>query len=207
MIPFIGVGSLIGAVVFIVRIFSKKRSGESIKPPLIGLAVCAALLFAMVAVDSSNAPETLTDTRDTQESSNIIETVDSQNAEPESESDAPQDIGETPDEIITLIAGEQGEYGKEIIVNDGTEFREDYYGYFVPGGNYIATNIGAYPTQISVYDPDGLRKTEEGWEEFAIFGDILLLAVGESGSVTIPDGWFIELHEPARLTLTRANTD
>ena len=112
------------------------------------------------------------------------------------EESAPPEI-ETPENAIMLVAGEKGEYGKWTAMND-----ETFYAYYLPGGVYSVTNAGEYPTQVSVYE--GIQRNfETGFDEYSATGGALRLEVGESGEITIPDGWFAEIHEPTKAAFVR----
>ena len=104
---------------------------------------------------------------------------------------------ETPTPAISfdLVAGEAGEYGKYVTFNEGTEFEETFYAYYIPAGVYTVTNVGEYVGQISVYS-NGIHVTEEGWEEPAESGDVALLDVNESTTITIRENQYVEIHEP-----------
>lgn len=112
---------------------------------------------------------------------------------------AESDAGE---DVITIVAGEKGEYGEEFTLNAGTEFEETYFVYRVPAGTYTATNIGKNMDQLSVYG-DTVYTTEEGWEELSDIGGVLLLDVGEASEVSIAEGQIIELHGSGKWTLAR----
>lgn len=61
---------------------------------------------------------------------------------------------------------------------------------------------GEYPAQVNVYE--GItRNWETELDEYTATGDVLRLDVGDSGEITVPDGWFIELHEPDKVWLVR----
>ncbi len=96
---------------------------------------------------------------------------------------------------IDLVAGEAGEYGKPITFNKGTEFEETFYAYYIPAGVYTVTNVDDYMGQVSVYNNE-IHVTEEGWEEPDGSGDVALLDVGESTTITIEDNQYVEIHEP-----------
>jgi len=102
---------------------------------------------------------------------------------------------------IELIAGELGEYGKEIIMNEGNEFEEHLVVYYVPAGVYEVKNIGDNMTQATVYENFAKNK-ETGYDEYTDTGDISLLDKGEIGEIKVPEGWFIEIHEPSHILLT-----
>lgn len=95
-----------------------------------------------------------------------------------------------------LIAGEIGEYGSFVTFNEGTDTEETIIAYHVPAGTYTVMNKGEYMNQISVYS-DETHITEEGWEEPLETVSVKLVDVGESETITIEDGQYIELTEPA----------
>lgn len=107
-------------------------------------------------------------------------------------------------EPIVLVAGEAGEYGEMFTMNKGTEFEENYYIYRIPAGTYEATNTGEYMSQINVCSIE-TKVTEEGWEEPAKINDVVLLDVGKSGTIVVPDGYYIEIQEPSHFTLVKVN--
>ena len=100
---------------------------------------------------------------------------------------------------IDLVAGEHGDYGRDLVMSAGTEFEEHLIVYYVPGGDYSVTNAGDYRAQVSVYE--GIRGTEDGWDEYTNVGDVVVLDAGQMGDITVPDGWFIEIQEPAHIVL------
>ncbi len=101
---------------------------------------------------------------------------------------------------IELIDGELGDYGKEIIMSEGTDLEEHLIVYYVPAGKYTVKNLGSNPTQVSVYE--GFAKNNEtGYDEYTNAGDIVVLAVDGEDEIEVPDGWFIEIHG-AHISLT-----
>lgn len=124
------------------------------------------------------------------------------NSSPSNPSEGPENALSTPASEtlkIELIAGEQGDFGKEITMNADTEFEERFYAYYVPAGTYSAKNVGDYPAQITVYA--GFAKGDSGWDEYTEIGDAVVVNVGESVTIKVPDEWFIEIHEPAHFML------
>lgn len=102
---------------------------------------------------------------------------------------------------IELIAGEQGQYGSLITMSKGTDMEESFYVYYVPAGTYEVTNKGDYMTQVSVYE--GFAKNEEtGYDEYTNMGEIVMLDVGKTDTIEVPDGWFIEIQEPTHISMT-----
>lgn len=103
--------------------------------------------------------------------------------------------------VIELIAGETGDFGKEITMSAGTDCEEHLVVYYVPAGKYKVKNIGEYRTQVNVYG--GFAKNNEtGYDDYTEIGDIITLNVNEEGEIEVPDGWFIEIHEPTHISLT-----
>ncbi len=128
------------------------------------------------------------------------DTPNTQQTEQESESiDTTTELS-SKDTAIELIAGEEGQYGKLITMSEGTDMEESFYVYYVPSGTYTVTNEGEYMTQISVYE--GFTKNEEtGYDEYTTAGSIVLLDTDSTNTIEVPDGWFIEIQEPAHISL------
>lgn len=104
-----------------------------------------------------------------------------------------------------LVAGEAGEYGELFTMNKDTEFEETFYIYHVPAGTYTVTNTGEYKDQFNVYSDEIQVNKETGWEEYTEIFYVELLDVGQSDTVTIEDGQFIEIHEPGKFLLELHN--
>lgn len=162
----------------------EKKKGNRKKTLLIVLGVIIVLgLFG--STSENETEETLSET----------ETLDTQQNE---EQEVAADVS-----VIELIAGEQGEYGELITMSEGTDMEESFYAYYVPGGTYEVTNKGDYMTQVTVYE--GFSRNEEtGYDDYTNIGDALTLDIGKTDTIEIPDGWFIEIHEPAHITLLLA---
>ena len=122
---------------------------------------------------------------------------------PTSEKDEPSQEAEAePAEAaltIDLVAGKENEYSEPRTLNAGTEFEETQLVYYVPAGTYEVTNAGEYPTQVNVYE--GVAVNDEGWEEPANVGDIITLKVGETGQITVPEGYYVDIAEPTHVML------
>ena len=73
---------------------------------------------------------------------------------------------------------------------------ETFYAYYIPAGVYTVTNVGEYMGQISVCSSE-IHVTEEGWEEPAEVGDVALLDVNESATITIGENQYVKVPEPA----------
>ena len=100
---------------------------------------------------------------------------------------------------IDLVAGKENEYSESRTWNAGTEFEETQLVYYIPAGTYEVTNAGEYPTQVNVYE--GVAVNDEGWEEPANVGDIITLKVGETGQITVPEGYYVDIAEPTHVVL------
>ena len=101
---------------------------------------------------------------------------------------------------IELTAGEMGAYGQELTMSEGTDMEEKLIVYYVPAGAYQVENLGSYRTQVNVYE--GVRKGDNGYDEYTNTGDILMLDAGQTGELKVPEGWFIEIQEPTHISLT-----
>lgn len=96
---------------------------------------------------------------------------------------------------IELIAGQEGEYGKLLKMND-----EEFFVYYLPSGKYSVENIGEYMTQVTVYE--SVAKNEEsGLDEYTDSLNPILLDVEEVKEIEIPEGWFIEIQDPTHISL------
>lgn len=101
---------------------------------------------------------------------------------------------------IELVAGTTGKYGKEIVMSAGTDLEEHLVVYYLPAGNYTVKNLGEKRAQVSVYEGFA-RNDETGYDDYTNVGDIVVLGVGGSGEINIPEGWFVEIHEPTHISL------
>ena len=99
-----------------------------------------------------------------------------------------------------LIAGEQGEYGQEVTMSEGTDLEEKFFAYYVPAGTYEVKNLDSHRTQVNVYE--GFQRNDTGYDEYTDTGDIILLEPDETGMLSVPEGWFIEIHEPTHILMT-----
>lgn len=113
-------------------------------------------------------------------------------------SETNEEAGTTEEEKLSfeLVAGEAGEYGTVVTFNKGTDGEDTIIAYHVPAGTYTVTNKGEYMNQISIYS-DETHITEEGWEEPAETFGAKLIDAGESDTISIEEGQYIELSEPA----------
>lgn len=157
------------------------------------LPTCAALLcFALASCGSSNTAQENSVQAQTQPT--IITTS------------ASTEISVTNEVLeFELVAGEQGDYGKMISYNKGTEFEENFYAYYIPYGSYKITNVGDYMTQVNVYSDETVI-TDAGWEEVAD-GSVKLIDVNASEEMTVPKGYHIEINEPSHIFLVQTSSE
>lgn len=96
-------------------------------------------------------------------------------------------------ESIEMVDGEINEFSREMTLNAKTEFEYTFIGYFLPAGSYKVTNLGAYPSQVTIYINE--KQKVDGWEEFKIPEDKrpLLVFAGESGELALAAGEFVKL--------------
>lgn len=124
---------------------------------------------------------------------------DESTKEPTEQTQEAEPQEETAD-VITLTAGEAGEYGKEITMNEGTDMPETLIVYYLPAGDYTVKNVGEYTTQVNVYE--GFARDEStGYDDYTNVGDTVRLDVDQTADINVPDGWFIEIHEPTKIEL------
>ena len=122
------------------------------------------------------------------------------NSNEEATTDTTAEQTEEAKETITLTAGEIGDYGKEIVMNEGTDMPENLIVYYVPAGDYTVKNVGKNMTQVSVYE--GFARDEStGYDDYTNVGDTPTIDVDQTADINVPDGWFIEIHEPAVIEL------
>lgn len=198
---FLWLAANIAMVVFIIKAIKEKDHEEKKKKRkiwLICLAVAVISLFVFAVTDDSSNDEADTNTEiSTNQTSTESEEVTDDSNVTDTTSDGSAE-GET--NAIELVAGELGEYGKNVIMNAGTDCEEELVVYYVPAGSYTVKNLGEHRTGVFVYE--GFAKNEEtGYDEYTNTGDILQLDVDGTGEIEVPEGWFIEIHEPTHISL------
>ncbi|HFI0272286.1 TPA: hypothetical protein ACGO2R_000128 [Streptococcus suis] len=104
-------------------------------------------------------------------------------------------------ESFILTAGDIGQYGKKIVMNEGTDMPEELVVFYLPSGDYQVKNVGNFPSQLNVYE--GFKRDETtGYDDYTN-GQSILLKVDETGTINIPEGWFVEIHEPSQFELVK----
>lgn len=167
-------------------LLKKKDMNNILKYGIIAVAWIAYLALAFSGLANKNDSKTTVSNSENPSSVVVAETT----------------IAETKAETsgIELIAGEMGKYGKEITMSAGTDLEEKLIVYYVPAGKYTVKNLGDKFTQVSVYE--GFAKNSEtGYDEYTKTGSIVRINVGDEAEIEVPDGWFIEIHKPAHISL------
>ena len=114
----------------------------------------------------------------------------------------------TPETIATLIPptdpplsfminGNHEKYGKEVVLNKGSEFEEVEITYYIPSGTYLVTNLNEKESvQISVYS--GGPEYDGEWQYFVTDENCakpIVLFAGDTKELEIKDGQFIVLSD------------
>ena len=96
---------------------------------------------------------------------------------------------------IDIVGGEANDFSVELELNAKTEFEYIFMGYFLPTGLYKVTNIGKYPTQVTIYIND--KQKVDGWEEFKVPEEKypLVIFVGDTKELELAEGEFIKIGE------------
>ena len=187
-------------IIFIIKAVKEKDSDQKKQKRkiwLISLAVAVVSLVAFAATDNSSSDSN----EEINAGKQVEETTVEETANDDSDSNSSTEEAVSVDEsnAIELVAGELGDYGKEITMSEGTDLEEHLVVYYLPAGKYDVKNIGEYRTQVSVYE--GYTKNADGYDEYTDSGDVVLLNVDETAEIEVPDGWFVEIHEPTHITL------
>lgn len=151
---------------------------------VIGWIVYLAIGLAGGASRSNTASRKASDA----EKESTTQAVGSENSTAQENSSAREDAGAAV-ECIELWAGVPGDYGREIVLDEGLSDETHEIAYYVPGGNYTVKSLGAYPSVVNVFK--GLRKRADGASEWTGYGDSVTLGQGETAKIEVPDGWLI----------------
>ena len=98
---------------------------------------------------------------------------------------------------FVLMDGDMGEYGVEVVLNEGTEFEEHEIVYYLPAGTYSVENHNEKQAgQVSVYCGGPIKNGE--WEEFVADDNCaqpIVVMAGQTKELVIKDGQFIVLSD------------
>lgn len=164
------------------------------------LPTCAALLCFALASCGSGTTETPTETQPT---TTAVTTSEAAETAEETPSEASEEAAALAFELVT---GERGDYGKEKIYNEGTEFEDKRIAYYVPYGSYKITNVGDYMTQVNVYSDETVI-TDAGWEEVADVDSVKLIDIDASEEMTVPKGYHIEITGSFHISLMQTSSE
>ena len=171
----LGLGGLVGIIVSIVLLVIKAIKKQPKKKTLIALGVCL-ICFIIGLVITPNAPSKPETTEPTESA------ISDDNPE--------ADVNSEPVSFI-LSFDQLGEYGKEVVLNAGTEFEENRITFYLPAGKYDVSNLNSSGgEQVSVYC--GINEDGE-WEEFDSNNcpSPIVLMAGDTKELEIKEGQFV----------------
>lgn len=160
--------------------------------------ICAMTIVSMIGCGSGNVNTASTAHNDrgegvttSDEAANAKESAQAEDSPStdEASSSANKAEGNSMPDYIELTKGEQGEYGREIVLDEGLIDETHEIAYYVPGGTYTVKSLGAYPAQINVFT--GLTTRDDGASQWTGYGDSATLQQGETTTIIVPDGWLI----------------
>lgn len=105
-----------------------------------------------------------------------------------------------PSEMIVIDGVSRGVYGRTVVTNADTDARLEYIGYFVPAGQYKATNNRPYQDQINILSPNTVW---QGGVEYPADAQAVVVRPGESVTFSVPSGYYIKVVPPSDVTLVR----
>ena len=103
-------------------------------------------------------------------------------------------------EMIRIDGVSRGVYGRTVVTNADTDARLEYIGYFVPAGQYKATNNRPYQDQINILSPNTVW---QGGFEYPADAQAVVVKPGESVTFSVPSGYYIKVVPPSDITLVR----
>ena len=173
--------------------------------PLIkyGLIAAAWILYLVVVFANKPANNEQNDGTTTIHGPNQEETqIQMEEQKPKQEDTQTQTETETQSQetepfSFVLMDGELGEYGVEVVLNQGTESEEHEITYYIPAGTYIVKNQNDKRAgQVTVYSGGPIKNGE--WEEFVAdehCASPIVVMAGESKELEIMEGQFIVLSD------------
>lgn len=173
-------------------LWKKKDMNNILKYGIIAVAWIAYIVIAISGMANKSDTATTNSNTETFTTVAVAETTTTETTTAETKVKA---------DSIEIVAGEMGEYGKEVTMSKGTDQEEKLIVYYVPAGKYTVKNLGNKPTQVSVYE--GFAKNAEtGYDEYTNTGSAVLVDKGKEAEIEVPDGWFIEVQKPTHISLT-----
>ena len=178
-----------------ILLLRKKNMNKNAK---IIILVVAWLLYLIIPISGclSESSSTKAQSDSTNFETQAEEFAEKQVVDPESQDENAIEASATENAnalTFIIIPDEKGEYGFENTLNAGTEFEETQIVYHIPAGTYTVTNLGEFQGQIGAMS-DETHITENGWEEPASTGDVVIIKPNKSVEFTIQDGYYLEVH-------------
>ena len=164
-----------------ILLLRKKTMNPVLKYGIIAVAF-AVYLFWIVAASGSNDEKTI---------------------DPAADNDTKtEDVVDNSKFDFEIEVGEPGEYGVEMVFNEGTELENREICYFIPVGTYVIKNLGTYQGQISIVK-NARIVNEDGWEEPEEVKDVFIIKPDEEIEITIEDGYYLDIEVNATLGVRR----
>ena len=176
-----------------------------------GIIAAAWIIYLLIAFGARSSKDNESKTKNSQ---SVVESqTESAFTEQDTTTEAATDTTTTVEASvdtsnqIDLVAGEMGEYGQRIVLNEGTEYPDTNYCYFVPAGKYQIANVGEHPTQVDVNKNEKATETDSDGNKYEVWAECTpyLFDVGETKEITVNEGYFIEIEEPTHLLLTQVD--
>lgn len=164
-----------------ILLLRKKDMNPVLKYVIIGLAFAVYFSWMVIGMSSSDDKKTT----DSAINNNKTEALE--------DSDADDEVD------FEITFGELGDYGKEIIFNEGTEFEDKEIAFFIPAGTYIVKCVGDYPGQFAIVK-DGITVNDDGWEEPEEVKEVYFIKPDEEVTITIETGYYIDIDLNGTLT-------
>jgi hypothetical protein len=100
--------------------------------------------------------------------------------------------------VFTVSSAEPGEYGRQITLNAGTANESSFYGFYIPAGEYTASNMDQKSAVQLTFCKDGTAVNTDGVEEIIPAEQRpLVLMGGQSGTFTLSAGEYVKLSDDA----------
>lgn len=157
-----------------------------------GIIAVAWIVYLLIGISGNSSNNETTETNLPSET--IVSTV---GEEPTTEDKTEETAQKENSLSFVLMDDEIGEYGVEVILNEGTEFEEHEIAYYIPSGTYTVTNLDEKGGgQVTVYS--GGPEYDGEWQYFVADDNCaspIVVMAGESKELEIKDGQFVVLSD------------
>ena len=209
---FFGLVGFFGMLTCLIMLLVNKTKKKPTKN--YGLLICVFFILFIVGYlidtkgkkdsDDANITETSTmaNNTDVTESTTLVTTNEPVITTTESELTTTTDeINDTTEvsveeKVSFVLIDDVGEYGTEVVLNEGTEFEEKEIEYHIPEGSYYVTNNNTSTVQITICS--GGPEYDGEWQSFVIddnCDDPVVLMSGETKDIVIKEGQFVILSD------------